>query len=586
MMTEYNNVISNESNRVKLSEGEKFTVKCIDTSRGYLVYSTVANKGSETNAYLAGASSGYSSYIPGLEDEGVYKEWAIYTHDGLQYLYNVQKQQSIKPTTPVQFCDDNHPIVLEQVTGSYTQWKIKFTENNNYLGFSPGYDNGQIVRSQTSTDNGNIFIIEKVTDGNSVVQTVSDEVQTTMARKILPSQITSLLPLAKLVGTGVGKYSYSGELSVSSTITQAEAITADVANSALSDMKTCASNLLNIQRNSTINQPEVRKLYRFKCVGNANGKRLISDLNNGNMTTGDINGNLQSSIFYLTEDNKILSYATGLYVGKFSGANLQMFEAGTTGVAASFNDVYSDYGRYPGKYSIRVNNRNIYGAGNVMSSGSNTEDRDGYFWTIEEVQWLPISVTNEYSKLGTFVSPVPLKAASSEYLKGGRLKFYTGTIGTDSYFHVTEYTEDVIPANTPFLIEYQGGSAYENNCSYLQISSTNGSFTGENALQGGLETVTKASIQGDNTIYTLQKNEENKQEFRKYTGTNIKGFRAYLSVPDGQSIRGMIFGGQTTDIESATTETAAPVIYDLSGRRVQRATKGMYIVNGKKMYVK
>lgn len=28
------------------------------------------------------------------------------------------------------------------------------------------------------------------------------------------------------------------------------------------------------------------------------------------------------------------------------------------------------------------------------------------------------------------------------------------------------------------------------------------------------------------------------------------------------------------------------VIYDLSGRRVQKAVKGLYIINGKKVYVK
>ena len=591
MMTEYNNVINNENNRVTLSKGEKFTVKCIDTSRGYLVYSTVENKGSEANAYLAGAASGYSSWIPGLDDEGVYKEWAIYSHEDLKYLYNVQKQQFIKPTTPVQFCDDSHPIVLEQVAGSYTQWKIKFTENNNYLGFSPGYNTGEIVRSQTSTDNGNIFIIEKVTNESETVQSVSEEFQTAMASKVLPSQITSLLRFANLVGTGVGKYTYSGELNVANTITTAENLTAE-ATPTVTEMEACVTNLLDIQRNATINQPETRKLYRFRCVGNTNGKRLISDLNSSsNMTTGDVNGNLQSSIFYLTEDNKILSFATGLYVGKYNGSRLQMFEAGSSGVAASFADVFSVYGRYPGAYSIRVNNRNIYGAGDEMDSGSTTEDRDGYFWTIEEVKWLPISVTNGYSKLGTFVSPVPLKAASAgNYAKGGRLKFYTGTIETDSYFHVTEFTEDVIPAGVPFLIEYQDGSPYENSCSYLEVSSIEGNtFSDPNGLQGGFATVRTPEDKG--TIYTLQKTGSDpataKQEFWQYTGTNVKGFRAYLPVPAGTLVRGMIFGGTTTDIEGATTEeTAAPVIYDLSGRRVQHAAKGMYIVNGKKMYVK
>jgi hypothetical protein len=47
------------------------------------------------------------------------------------------------------------------------------------------------------------------------------------------------------------------------------------------------------------------------------------------------------------------------------------------------------------------------------------------------------------------------------------------------------------------------------------------------------------------------------------------------------------FGGNTTAIESVVNglDANAP-IYDLSGRRVKVATKGIYIQNGKKFMVK
>jgi hypothetical protein len=42
--------------------------------------------------------------------------------------------------------------------------------------------------------------------------------------------------------------------------------------------------------------------------------------------------------------------------------------------------------------------------------------------------------------------------------------------------------------------------------------------------------------------------------------------------------------GGTTSIEGATTtDNAQPAIYDLQGRRVENPTKGLYIVNGKKV---
>ena len=47
------------------------------------------------------------------------------------------------------------------------------------------------------------------------------------------------------------------------------------------------------------------------------------------------------------------------------------------------------------------------------------------------------------------------------------------------------------------------------------------------------------------------------------------------------------FDGTTTAIDNATLSTEkAQGIYDLSGRRVSKAGKGIYIMGGKKIYVK
>ena len=47
-----------------------------------------------------------------------------------------------------------------------------------------------------------------------------------------------------------------------------------------------------------------------------------------------------------------------------------------------------------------------------------------------------------------------------------------------------------------------------------------------------------------------------------------------------------VTGKTSTGIEAVETENGAQVIYDLSGRRVAKAVKGLYIINGKKVYVK
>ena len=336
----------------------------------------------------------------------------------------------------------------------------------------------------------------------------------------------------------------------------------------------------------SINQPTPGKLYRFK--GKASGKYMCASTT-GQMSMVDTNDGM-GTIFMLKAGEdvdgepgyKFLSYQTGYY-------NKETHSNGALVAAAQSVRFYQAEDNAIGYYTLKSNysdgSKYTYDNGNQSTP---VVDRNSAYannncdWQIEEVTELPISVTNGYSKLGTFVSPVALNNDAS------RLKFYTGTINTDSYFHVTEFTEDVIPAGVPFLIELQTEDTYANGCVKLPVysgsESVNNSVTTD--LQGGIETVATPTTEGY-TIYTLQKTNTNTQEFWRYTGDIIKGFRAYLRVPAGTLVRGMIFGGTTTDIEGATTEeTAAPVIYDLSGRRVQHAAKGMYIINGKKMYVK
>ena len=394
--------------------------------------------------------------------------------------------------------------------------------------------------------------------------------------------LKSALAIPELIGLGIGHYTYTGDENYQQAIESAQSLLSD-ANATDEQIQSSIEAMNTISQNTSINQPEVNKLYRFK--GKVSGKYMASPSNSANkMTLKATSANGAETVFLLQENESgekiLLSFGNGYYVQNTHTANAQKAYANTI----SFNKAESGN---PGYYTLKTNHTSPY----MYDDNNDTEvDRNTTYvanncdWQIEEVTWLPIPVTNGYSKLGTFVSPVALVRDAS------RLKFYTGTIDGE-YFRVTEYEGNVIPAKEPFLIEYQGGDPV-NGCAYLQISSETASLGNgvTNALRGRIETVATPTNEG--TIYTLQKTGSDpathKQEFWRYTGDFIKGFRAYLPVPAGTPpIRGMIFGGTTTDIEGATTEeTAAPVIYDLSGRRVQRATKGMYIVNGKKMYVK
>ena len=114
---------------------------------------------------------------------------------------------------------------------------------------------------------------------------------------------------------------------------------------------------------------------------------------------------------------------------------------------------------------------------------------------------------------------------------------------------------------------------------YLQVSNSNAAAAQGNALIG--QTTTIAAV---TNAYTLQ-NPTSGVGFYPFNGTNLAGFKAYML--NGSGVRGFAFQeGETTSIEAAEGTQLNEPIYDLSGRRVQKATKGLFIVGGKKVFIK
>ena len=68
----------------------------------------------------------------------------------------------------------------------------------------------------------------------------------------------------------------------------------------------------------------------------------------------------------------------------------------------------------------------------------------------------------------------------------------------------------------------------------------------------------------------------------------LKGMRAYFLVPEGTEARVSIDGEETTALTLVNSEKRIvnSEVYDLQGRKVANPTKGMYIVDGKKVIIK
>lgn len=111
---------------------------------------------------------------------------------------------------------------------------------------------------------------------------------------------------------------------------------------------------------------------------------------------------------------------------------------------------------------------------------------------------------------------------------------------------------------------------------------------GTNELKGVEVATGQSDLAAQNdgaTIYVLNKNASDEIGFYKLNDTGtLSAHRAYLAVAGASPAPSYIFDN-TTGIKSADTDTqeVPNEVYDLQGRRVQHPTKGLYIVNGKKI---
>lgn len=94
----------------------------------------------------------------------------------------------------------------------------------------------------------------------------------------------------------------------------------------------------------------------------------------------------------------------------------------------------------------------------------------------------------------------------------------------------------------------------------------------------------------DYTAYLLQtvNGQTGFQKWNGDTATPLAAHKAFLAIPNvtAGAPAFISFGGGTTGIETATLSQRAGQYYTLDGRRVENPTKGLYIINGKKVILK
>lgn len=161
---------------------------------------------------------------------------------------------------------------------------------------------------------------------------------------------------------------------------------------------------------------------------------------------------------------------------------------------------------------------------------------------------------------------------------------YAGTINNGNV-QLTEYANGVIPANKGVVL--------------VSDTKTTATFTladasevteQTNELKGVLTDTELSSVESFDQVRIFSKKDNVAGFYKPNSGiTTLAANKAYIMAPTNEGALVLNFaGGEVTGINQATinaTEANAP-IYDLTGRRVAKAVKGIYVKNGKKFIVK
>ena len=321
-----------------------------------------------------------------------------------------------------------------------------------------------------------------------------------------------------------------------------------------------------------INPPVPGKFYRLKNVASG---RYMNVKDASSVVVTDAGNNLPSTIFYLGDNNTMLSYSVGQYL------DCQNKNLAAVGTPHNGEFAAARSGAKPNTIMYKNNSYWTYGNCDNNASinrGSNKPDANtvGYDWTLEKIETLPVTVSSV--GVATLYTPVALEIPAD-------VNVYTAVKDEDengAYLKLQLIETGYIPANTGVILEANNADTYYFNVTDEPVD---GFSSEKNVLTGKCET---SYMRTDVKVYTLQKPTGKDLGFYLFKGTKpITGFRSWLELPKDSQVQSFRFKfGTTTDIESLVTLQNAKAIYDLSGRRVENMDKGIYIVNGKKIVVK
>lgn len=389
---------------------------------------------------------------------------------------------------------------------------------------------------------------------------------------------------------------------------------------------TLASSHLTALYNSTeVNKPVDGHAYTF-TFKHMDGKRTYLYWNGNKITSAILNSGstLPATAIFVCHQvgNKYMfvNPSSGNYLVWWGGADDGAYESnnGFTEAYASTKNWF-EVNKITNGGNVQATNEELFGC--VGLKGTRSTGDNPYFIlkntaggaVASSAAYVDKTTTNaNYRTCAVMIEEVeyynklkfqtPLTADGNDYasiflpyaatVPAGATAYYGTLINENSRLHLTPIEGTTIHKNTAVVL--LAPSTSNLGTVYVAPATETGEEVNENSLKGTVEPLT-TNI-GITYTYVLNGG-YGPIGFYKYTASNLPLGRAYfetaVDVPSsntGTNAKGYLFdfgNGETTGISNATMgNEAESTYYDLSGRRIAAPKHGLYIHNGKKVYIK
>lgn len=221
---------------------------------------------------------------------------------------------------------------------------------------------------------------------------------------------------------------------------------------------------------------------------------------------------------------------------------------------------------------------NIYGDGNPSASHKTYW---AYQWTIADFTEAT-TYTRVFEAAQSYTVCLPMVVNTDDVTNG---KFYELSSYSDNTLHFNEVIGSTTAYRPYLFVTSAAGVVLSGDITAYSDQDLTISVSGATMIGTvGSQTLISAT----NTYYGYRASDGTFVQVGTSTGAHIKAYRAYISVPGSVGVKAFnIQLDDATGIETVSSfKTQDSGVFNLAGLRISTPTRGLYIVNGKKVAVK